>query len=480
MIGDIVELQNAVFDTEYRVPRCTSPGSVCDSQGLLNGKGTIANGVEANHSNTNAKGSTCSDGNAGSYHVDESIDQITVTAGDIDEATGTPIPSGNFIVEGGRAYVSVKVWCWSSGASDTADIYHTNDAANPNWKHLVSITCPGGGEQLLRHAFDVPHGILNQMIRVNFRYLGSQSSCSNGGYDDHDDLGFTVKRGSGPQTATFHQALRIPKCSAGSSCDSGDLLDGRGPHGPNNGPEQNQPNTLNSACTDGISGAYHVDESVDKIIVSSASGGDLTEGEIAIITATVWCWGDGTSDSADFYYASDASNPVWTSIGRTPCPGGGKQTLAMSYTLPQGAIQAVRVNFMYLAGTPGPDKCVSGDWDDTDDLAITVKSKSNPVSLRGFVAVPNKSVHEQGAVTDESIRGAAEIEADKKRKHELLISKNQSETKPKWGSGGEAVANEPIRGAAEIEADKKRKHELLILKNQSETKPKWGTGGEDI
>jgi hypothetical protein len=438
-IGDIAELQDAAFDTEYGVPRCTAPGSACDSKGLLNGRGTIANGVEANRSNTNFKGNECIDGNTGSYHADESIDQIIVTAGDIDKATGTPIPSNDFIVEGGRAYVSVKVWCWSTGLSDIADIYLTDDADTPDWKHLVSITCPGGGEKWLRHAFDVPQGILNQMIRVNFRYLGSQTSCSNGGYDDHDDLGFTVKRGSGPRTAIFHQALRIPKCSAGASCDSGDLLDGRGPRGPNNGPELNQPNTLNSACTDGISGAYHVDESIDKIIVSSESGGDLTEGEIAIITAIVWCWGDGTSDSADFYYASDASNPTWTLIGRIECPGGGKQTLTMSYALPQGgAIQAVRVNLMYLPGTPGPDKCINGDWNDTDDLAITVKSNSNTASLRGFVAAPSKSVHEQGTVTDESIRGAAEIEADKK-KHELLTLMKQSEKKPKRDNGGEDI-----------------------------------------
>ena len=415
-IGEIAEIQSASFDTEYGVPRCNLPGAVCDSLGLLNGRGTFTNGVEPNLSNTNRKGNSCVDGNSGEYHNDESIDQIIITAGDI--VSGTPLPSGDFIVEGGRAYVSVKVWCWSTGASDTADIYLTNDATNPDWNYLVSMTCPDGGEQTLRHAFDVPQG-LNQMIRVNFRYAGSQSSCSNGNFDDHDDLGFTVKKGTAKQTAAYDPTLKIPKCSiAGSSCDSKDLLDGRG----ENCGEANQPNTLNPECTDGLSGVYHDDESVDKIVVSSASGFDLTEGEIATIRATVWCWGDGAVDSADFYYASDASNPVWIRIGREPCPGGGEQSVTMSYTLPQGATQAVRVNIMYDADPPGDSNCRSGSWDDTDDLAITVQP--NPTSTLQRAVAPIKD-DGQGAIVD----GGKDVEEDNKKKE--LMDMNKSDEKPK-------------------------------------------------
>eukprot|EP00985_Skeletonema_marinoi_P022865 scaffold14807_cov88-Skeletonema_marinoi.AAC.1 len=87
----------------------------------------MTSGNEPNLSNTNSNGNTCTDGNSGSYHSDESIDQITVTAGDIE--SGVPVPSGDFITEGGRAYVTVKLWCWGTGASDTADIYLTQDAS---------------------------------------------------------------------------------------------------------------------------------------------------------------------------------------------------------------------------------------------------------------------------------------------------------------------------------------------------------------
>ena len=178
------------------------------------------------------------------------------------------------------------------------------------------------------------------------------------------------------QIATYDGTLfSAPKCSLASLCDSGVLLNGRANIG-NNGAEPNQPNSLDS-CTDGSDGSYHGDESCDRIVVSRASGGDgyMTEGEVVTITATVWCWSTGTSDNIDFYYASDASNPVWIKIGpRQQCPGGGERTVTASYTLPQGTTQAVRVNMMY-GNTTATDSCVSGSYDDVDDMVITVKAQ---------------------------------------------------------------------------------------------------------
>ena len=180
--GDTAEAQVAVFDSVYGVPRCVDVGSSCDSGDLLNGRGTMLNGTEINASNTIKYGNTCIDGNSGEHHDDESIDQITVTAGDVDNQ-GTPIPSGDFITEGGRAYISVNVWCWSGFTSDTADIYHTSNASSPDWQLLDSVTCPGAGAQTIVRAFDVPSGA-SQAVRVNFRYSGSVSTCSNGSWDD--------------------------------------------------------------------------------------------------------------------------------------------------------------------------------------------------------------------------------------------------------------------------------------------------------
>ncbi|KAL7449993.1 hypothetical protein ACHAWC_001987, partial [Mediolabrus comicus] len=443
--SDTAQPQYAVLDAVYGVPRCMSEGSSCSSLQLLNGRGSITNGDESSAPNTNKKGSACNDGNSGTYHSDESIDQITVTAGDMD-GTG----SAGFITSGGKATVAVKVWCWNTGASDFLDLYFTTNVDNPVWIALTTITCPGGGEQILKHTFDVEQGAV-QSIRANFRYNGDPSSCSNGSYDDHDDLMFAVKQssvltppptpaptnespsGGGPQTASFDGVLGVPKCPAGSSCDSGALLDGRG----TKGPESNQPNTLNSACTDGTSGTYHEDESIDKIVVRRVSGGDgdLTEGDVVTIEATVWCWNTGSSDYIDFYYASSATNPQWVPVGgnvgasnRVQCPGGAQQTVSMTYTLPAGGLQAVRVNMMYNAGDPGVNSCVTGSWHDTDDVAFVVKS--NPA---GSSVTSTEKNDAQGTIVA-FVRGQDEVEADNLKKK--LKDMDESGEKPKNNGNG--------------------------------------------
>ena len=191
---------------------------------------------------------------------------------------------------------------------------------------------------------------------------------------------------NGPQIALYDAGFGVPKCSHGSSCDSDDLLIGRGTM--TNGEESNRPNTLN-ACTDGNSGTYLTDESINRIVVTRADGGDgdFAEGDEVTISASVWCWSTPTSDYIDFYYASDAANPAWTQIGpRQQCQSGGANTFTANYTLPQGSLQAVRANFMYSTGTPTPgtNKCVTGSYDDTDDMVISVKPSGAAASIAAF------------------------------------------------------------------------------------------------
>jgi hypothetical protein len=156
-----------------------------------------------------------------------------------------------------------------------------------------------------------------------------------------------------------------PMCtSIGSSCTSGDLLDGKA-----NNIEPNPPNTLD-ACTDGPYGSYHGDESIDKITVSAVGGGQLQAGRLAEIEAKVWAWSDGSYDTADFYYTDDVSStPTWTLIGSLPAGGSGLRTLKIQYLLPESPVQAVRVNFRYFGSQ---SSCSGGNWDDVDDLVFTV------------------------------------------------------------------------------------------------------------
>ena len=198
---------------------------------------------------------------------------------------------------------------------------------------------------------------------------------------------------AGPQTASYNPTFGAPSCSIGSSCDSKSLLDGR--H--NLGPEPNQPNTLDG-CLDGKSGAYHRDESVDAIFISSDSSDDMMEGSTITVNAGVFCWGNGSKDFIYFFHAADASNPNWTLMKRVQCASGGNQSLSdiqtkyASYDLPKGALQAVRVSIRYENGDPNLGPCFSGNFNDTDDVVIQVKE--DPSFLGTAVAVEAKVVED--------------------------------------------------------------------------------------
>jgi leucyl aminopeptidase len=178
-----------------------------------------------------------------------------------------------------------------------------------------------------------------------------------------------VSSTGGAQTAVFDPTLKAPKCAtAGSSCDSGaTLLLGRDTM--SGGAEPNQPNNINGSCADGSSGTFHSDESNDRILVASTGGGTMTQGQTVKVSATVWAWSTGSSDSLDLYYAANANSPTWVFIGTIVPPAGGAQPLSATYTLPTGALQAVRANFRYQGSA---SSCTAGAYNDHDDLIFAV------------------------------------------------------------------------------------------------------------
>jgi hypothetical protein len=211
----------------------------------------------------------------------------------------------------------------------------------------------------------------------------------------------TAAGSNGPQNAVYDAGLGAPKCDvAGSSCDSLALVQGRA----NLGPEPNQPNTI-STCADGTSGTYHSDESNDRIVVSTLDSGNFSEGDTVQIDATVWAWSTGSSDTLDLYYAANANSPSWTYITSIVPPAGGAHTLSAQYTLPAGSLQAVRAQFRYT-GSVG--SCVSGAYNDRDDLVFAVESgapNTAPVvtitsPADGGSATQGASVNFAGSATD--------------------------------------------------------------------------------
>ena len=137
-----------------------------------------------------------------------------------------------------------------------------------------------------------------------------------------------------------------------------------------NGPESNASNTIDE-CADGNSGTHKKDESLEAIKISSTDGQLLTAGKTAEITASVFAWSTGASDTADFYYTSDASNVEWQYIGSVTPLGGGEQDVKITYTLPQGITQAIRVQFRFRGVVT---TCTYGSYNDRDDLVFTVSS----------------------------------------------------------------------------------------------------------
>jgi len=194
--------------------------------------------------------------------------------------------------------------------------------------------------------------------------------------------------------ATYDATLGAPKCStAGSSFTSGDTL----LNGKSNNREPNSSNTID-ACNDGRNGGWHSDESIDKLTVSSKSGGLLRAGDVAKIEAKFFAWNDGSADMVDFFYCSNptASTPSWTRIFSTQPSRGGITTLEEEYSIPDNGIDAhaIRVQIRYF-GSDIP--CSGGSWDDADDLVFAVAAASSPIT--GSIAVESVSLPPVGLVS---------------------------------------------------------------------------------
>jgi hypothetical protein len=203
-----------------------------------------------------------------------------------------------------------------------------------------------------------------------------------------------------PSTALHDAALKVPACTVVSpACDSGTLLVGRGPAGP----EANAPNNLGALCADGTGGAFHVDESLDRLRVATVDGGLLRAGASVRVEATAWAWSGVSSDSLDLYYAPNAASPAWQLLGTFQAKQAGAQVLSTTFTLAAGARQVVRGIFRYGTGAT-PPSCSAGSFNDTDDLVFAVETPpdTTPPSV-GITAPAQDGVTVSGDVLLEAV-----------------------------------------------------------------------------
>eukprot|EP00804_Cyclotella_cryptica_P004534 CCRYP_006892-RA/>CCRYP_006892-RA protein AED:0.17 eAED:0.17 QI:494/0.84/0.6/1/0.94/0.9/20/0/2106 len=210
---------------------------------------------------------------------------------------------------------------------------------------------------------------------------------------------------SGTGLAEYNETFKAPFCrGTNETCDSGALLLGRAS-------EQNSPNTLDG-CSDGQDRTTTYTESVSRIIVTSVNGQELRGGDAVKVKATVIS--RSKQDRIDFYYASDASSPVWTFItsvaprAATP-PSEIGVTLPytsfpdVTYTLPKclstsGCKQAVRVVSRSSRMQSNPttttartdaylkpnSNCPNAPYDDIDDVAFEVLPSPRPKDTCSF------------------------------------------------------------------------------------------------
>ena len=122
------------------------------------------------------------------------------------------------------------------------------------------------------------------------------------------DMTLVVGGGGSGGQAVFDAELNAPRClTPASSCDTGhQLVRRRGALG-----EPNQPNTIRASCADGSSPVSPTNGSNDRIRIVTGDGLPFAPGKTVRVDATVEARADFAADAADFFYAADATDPVW-------------------------------------------------------------------------------------------------------------------------------------------------------------------------
>ena len=114
-----------------------------------------------------------------------------------------------------------------------------------------------------------------------------------------------------------------------------------------------------------------MDESVDRLKVSTLDGTSLEAGKTVRVDATIWAWTTPSADRLELYRAANANSPSWQLIATLTPTVAGAQTLSATYALPSGTLQAVRARIRYQ-GSAGA--CGSGEgYTDHDDLVFAVQ-----------------------------------------------------------------------------------------------------------
>ena len=160
--------------------------------------------------------------------------------------------------------------------------------------------------------------------------------------------------------------------------------------------EPNQPNTIDS-CTDGTSGTYQSDESLENITITDLNSSNFTIGDTVQVEAWAYCY-DTSSDNINFVYTNNTSSPNWRVVGYIdPCPSTGFYKASYNFTLDNiEGYHAVRVIIEYNGNTA--DTCGTGSYDDNDDLVFYVQEGGDNPPTTNLVSPANNSIDGDGNI----------------------------------------------------------------------------------
>jgi hypothetical protein len=179
---------------------------------------------------------------------------------------------------------------------------------------------------------------------------------------------FTTANLCSPSSAFFNPNYQAPYCASGCGCDTVTLVRGRGNTG-GGGYETNAPNTINDSCLDGNSGLFHVDESIDKLVLRTLDRSIIAPGSSVKLDVTAWC--QSSTDRVDLFYTTNAASPSWSPLATNlACTGSGQRVFSRTFNVGGTAgAHAIRAQIRYggLLNT-----CSAGNYNERDDLVFTV------------------------------------------------------------------------------------------------------------
>jgi Zn-dependent metalloprotease len=172
---------------QHNEPAIYCTGSPCTaSSELVGSRGNISNVSEPNYPNTI---DSCMDGNLGIYHVDESLENMSLSDF-LDEK----------YMAGDTIDLSVWAYCYNKN-QDSLNIVYANNSQSPDWRVVSHAHCDDSGMQLFTADFKLDNVTGNHSIRGLLQNDGSEFSTCGGGtdsYDDADDVTIKVLQNTRP------------------------------------------------------------------------------------------------------------------------------------------------------------------------------------------------------------------------------------------------------------------------------------------